>query len=309
MNIETTPSGGRRIVLRQSEFKTYLTCGREFYLGSIRNLEPAQRKASVADVGTFVHAGLQAHYLRTKDPLLAIAEAVNAAIETDPFLVAELTAHGQLADRMVEGYLEWLETEAMDHGLTPIAVEERYETHIGTYYGIEVWVTGAVDLLMQDEEGGVWVYDAKTVDKFGGMTDMLDIDFQGQTYDLLIRRNTEFTPKGFVHNQLRRVKRTGTAKPPFYNRVTVNFNEPQRERHLWHLQGVADEIAQKVLVTEGHSSDSPTVHGRFRPLPTKDCSWRCDFVKTGRVCPAMDLSPLEAEEMLQSPLFKQKESL
>lgn len=309
MQITTLPDGTRKLVLRQSEFKTYMTCGREFYLGAVRNLEPAQRKASVADVGTFVHAGLQAHYSDI-DPLRGVADSISRAIEADPLLAVELTDKGKLAAIMVEGYVEWLEDEAMDHGLKPIAVEERFETFIGSYWGFDVYVTGQVDLVMQDEEQRVWIYDTKTVDQFGGISAILDIDFQGQTYDFQIRNNLALDPAGFVHNQLRRVKRTGTAKPPFYNRQVVNFNPSQRERHVWHLQGLAEEIAKKVAVAEDLDTSSKLTHTLFRPLPTKDCSWRCDFLKTGRVCPMLDHSPEEAEEMLASPsMFKQKESL
>lgn len=308
MNIETLPNGNRKLVLRQSDFKTYMTCGREFYLGVVRGLEPAQRKASVADVGTFVHEGLRAHY--TAQPVeAAMAAATNAAIEADPLLVSELTDASKLAHIMVTGYLEWLEVEAPDHGLTAINVEQRFETHVGTYYGVEVYVSSAIDLLFRDDQGGVWVYDHKTVDRFDDISGVLDIDFQGQTYDLAIRRNLDLDPLGFVHNQIRRVKRTGTAKPPFYRRQTVRFNAAQRERHLLHLEGLANEIALKVNEVEGLDSSQPLVHRLFRPLPTRDCSWRCDFMKSGRVCPMLDHEPEGAEEMLSSPLFKEKEKV
>ena len=306
MNISTLANGNRKLVLRQSDFKTYMTCGREFYLGVVRGLEPAQRRASVADVGTFVHEGLRAHY--TGKPIeVAVAGAIDEAIATDPFLAGELTSAGQLASIMIAGYFEWLEEEAEDHGLTARVVEQRFETYIGTYYGIEVYVSSQIDLVFEDENGGIWIIDHKTVDRFDDISGQLDIDFQGQTYDFAIRENLGLNPLGFVHNQLRRVKRTGTAKPPFYRRQKVRFNAPQRERHLWHLQGLAEEIALKVNMVDASADEEQIVHSLFRPLPTRDCSWRCDFMKSGRVCPMLDHEPEGAEEMLQSTMFKQKE--
>jgi hypothetical protein len=307
MNITTLPNGDRKLVLRQSDFKTYMVCGREFYLGVVRELEPAQRKASVADVGTFVHVGLQTLYKNGDGVEASIAKATNEAIEENPILETDLHKSARLAQVMVAGYIEWLETEAEDHGRKTIAVEERYETYIGTYHGVQVWVTTQIDHLVEDENGDLIIDDHKTVDQFAGMAEVLDIDFQGMTYDFAIYKNTGRYPKKFEHNQLRRVLRTGTAKPPFYKRHPVEFNAQQRERHVWALEGLAEEVVRKALSVEGLDSTSREVNTLFRPLPTKDCRWRCDFLKTARVCPMMSYEPEGAEEMLQSSLFKLKE--
>lgn len=306
MNIETLPNGDRKLVLRQSDFKTYMVCGREFYLGVVRELEPAQRKFSVADTGTFVHEGLRAHYTG-KGVEAAMAAALNNAIGADPILEVELHQSAQLAQIMVSGYFEWLETEAEDHGLKALQVEQRFETLIGVYYGIYVYVSSAIDLLFEDEDGGIWVYDHKTVSRFDDISGILDIDFQGSAYDFAIRQNLGLDPVGFVHNQLRRVKRTGTAKPPFYRRQKVRFNEPLRERFLWQIQGLAEEIARKTVEIGDADSTAEVVHKNFRALPTTDCAWRCDFMKTNRVCPMMAHEPEGAEEMFQSPIFRLKE--
>lgn len=292
MDLEVLPNGNRKLVLRQSAFKTAMTCGREFYLTYVRNLEPKQEKYSVAEVGTLVHAGLQAHYSEL-DFIPAIAKATNEAIEKNPLIAAELQAAAVLAQIMVTGYIEWLEENGKDQGLTPLLIEKRLEAYIGTFNGVEVYINGAIDLLLKDHLGQIWVYDHKTVQTFGDV-EMLGIDFQGQTYDMLVRSNySGYLPTGFIHNQLRRVKRTGTAKPPFYNREIVHFNDAQRETHMLHLQGIAARMVDGIIAVE--ADEQRGHHMAFPPLPTRDCSWRCSMKA---VCPLMDHEPEGAIEML-----------
>lgn len=308
VELPINPETGREmLVIRQSDFKLWLTDRRDFYLGVVRNLEPIAHKVGVADIGTLVHHGMQAHYTG-KDPLAAIAYALNDELNKNPFMSKALLDAGEFARVIMDGYVQWLEDEALDHGLKPLRVEERLSALIGVFAGIEVYVSGAIDLVMQDSADLIWIFDHKTLDTFKTILATLPNDFQGQTYDLLLK-SAGVSAAGFVHNQLRRSKRTARATGPFYNRTTVHFNDLQRQRHLWHMQGIAEEIVGRIQVlrqlTPGTPVHTEAVHKFFPPMLTKDSSWKSNFLDVSIL---MDTDPEAAEDMLAT-MYQQKEKV
>jgi len=307
IELPINPKTGRRmLVLRQSDFKQWLTDRRDFYFSVFENLEPVYPKTSVADIGTFVHEAMKAHYLGQTDPTAAIAKLASEQCAAFPLNASELQGHADFARIIMEGYLEWLEEEALDHGLKPLMVEDRITALVGVFQDIEVYVSGAIDLLMQDDFDLIWIFDHKTVDGFKTILATLPVDFQGQTYDFLLR-SIGITPMGFKHNQLRRVKRTARSTPPYYNRAEVLFNATQRQTHEWHMQGIAKEIvdAYVTMSTESPEHKASTFHRLFYPFFTRDSSWKSNFLD---VSIFTDTDPEAANDMLAAA-YKQKESV
>lgn len=303
IDLPINPKTGRRVlVLRQSDLKLWLTDRRDFYFRVFENLEPKERRVGVADIGTYTHEALKAHYLNSMDPIMAIAKLADEQSALFPLLADKLAAAAEFAQIIVTGYFEWLAETGQDHGMRLMNVEDRLTAFIGVYDSIEVYVTGQPDIVMQDDFDMIWIIDHKTVDSFEQITAVLDVDFQGQTYDFILRANG-INSVGFRHNQLRRVKRTARAVPPFYNRTEVTFNDHQRRTHGWHLEGMAQEIAHAYQRLT--SRNLMSFHQVCPPNFTKDSTWRSDFLALSKLT---DTDP-EAAKDLKAAAYMQRPTL
>lgn len=239
-------------------------------------------------VGTAIHKALQAHY-KGLDPFAALAaywaEAVETILPDDPSM-AQVDKDVKLSTIMLEGYLEWLAVEAADAGLIPVAVEETVEMPLGRIYGpsdgqgCSTWVddytlVGTIDLVMADPDGVLYLIDHKTTASFSALTDRrMALNFQLLTYAVLTEQHFGVAPVGAQLNMLRKVLRTGTAKPPFYQRESVHFNKFQLDTHRQHILEIIYDMRN---VEEGLSGVYPAVDA--------DCTWKCPYLS---VCPMAD---------------------
>jgi hypothetical protein len=83
-------------------------------------------------------------------------------------------------------------------------------------------------------------------------------------------------------NLLKKVKRTASAKPPFYARVDVPHNIHELRNHWKHVVQVAAEIAD----AERRLNEGEDHHFVAPPTSIPDrCKWDCEFF---RVCPLAD---------------------
>lgn len=264
---------------RQSAVKRFKRCRRSYDLGYRQNLTLKYESPSVATVGTIVHKGLQAYYLH-QDPLAAIAldrlATPQAAI--DP----ELGKMYDLARIMVEGYIEWQADNGYDQSWEVLAVEQQLELPIGTIEGDQVTLTGQLDLLVRDGNGDVYVIDDKTCATFDKYTFNIQMSEQLLFYDMLVRRTMNTEPAGAIYNMLKRVKRTGTAKPPFFRREVVRFNSTQRTNYETQVLGI---VADMVRADQAVEADPDAHQSAMYPNPTGDCQWDCSFLA---VCPMRD---------------------
>src|SRR5690606_12100880 len=108
-------------------------------------------------------------------------------------------------------------------------------------------------------------------------------DSQRLTYAVLRRLEDGTSYSALFHNQLKRVKRTARATPPFYARHELVLNDQQLRKHWQAMNVRVEEIAQhRAWLDWGVVSlDSP----RIDASPSKDCSWACPFY---HLCPMMD---------------------
>jgi hypothetical protein len=261
----------------QSELTTFMRCPRKWDLSYLKGYQEAEESSNLY-VGSLVHAGLQEHYnggdLRE---WIGLAEAQGISESVD----GVLSKDDELALIMLDGYLEWLEETGIDADLTPHYVERKIEIPLGTIYtdfpgdtGTDVILHGTVDWTARDPFGQLWLLDHKTTASFGALVDRrMQLSFQLLTYAWMLREVTGERPVGVVLNMLRKVKRTAAAKPPFYAREGVQFNDTQLDNHGKNLYRVVTAMLRAEQAGDSY------------PVPDADCTWKCPFLQ---ICPLVD---------------------
>jgi hypothetical protein len=249
---EPTSGSPRTRSVNQSELTTFMRCPRKWHLSYLQGWQE-------------VHLGLELHY-KGRD----YADAF-------PVEGVDIEAWGEeenLSWLMLEGYMEWLEETGVDSDWTIEMVEQRMELPLGNIGGLDVTLFGTVDWVARDGLGRLLITDHKTVKAFGALVDRrLQLSFQLLTYAWMYWQTTGIRPDGVMLNMLRKVKRTAAAKPPFYAREEVHFNEAQLVAHGRHIR----QIVAAMLQAESE--------GWAYPVPDQDCTWKCPFMS---LCPLMD---------------------
>lgn len=292
--------GLRRV--SNSELQTFKHCRRKWWLGYYRGLTPArQSQSGPLALGTRIHESLAAYYvpgwkgvdpqqaledLLLRDEAKLIQQLASDDAETAAPLLIDFKKEADLARAMLEGYVQWLAETGADQGYSVIAPERTLTTVIETPTdAADIELSGSVDVLLQRTSDNVILFiDHKTTGSFNKLTRMLVWDEQMQQYHLLAEANRpEGSPMvdGALYNMLRKVKRTDTAKPPFYDRVEVRHNSHQLNNFRNRLIGESLQIQQvEQALKQG-------VHHQFvaYPSPSDRCLWGCAYAS---VCPMFD---------------------
>ncbi len=271
--------------IRQSELSQWASCRRKTVLqyaeGWKRKRSGLILPPSKADIGTLVHSGLEHYYRDNMQPHMFIAEqGKRIAAEHPDGLPKAWTDAYNLAFLMTKGYMQWIEQTGIDAGLVITGVEREMEVYWGEVAGYDVFVVGHIDLEALDALGRPVLIDHKSVQTH---TDGSGVpDFQRLTYAVLRMLEDGTRYGALYHNELRRVKRTAAAKPPFYARPEIQINEAQLRKHWQHMNVIIGEIVSaRAALDAGMPLDSPTLY----PRPSRDCSWSCPYVN---VCGMMD---------------------
>ena len=283
-----------------AEVGTWKGCRRRWYLSYYLKLGlPRENKHGPRAIGTRVHACIDQYYKAKidpeleADPLQLHDDLVKADIADWPEQEPEIKKDASLSRIMLEGYFEWLEETGADEGLTVVASEEEVRQPVELPAGVKVTIRGKLDLRVHDEhDDTIKFIDHKTVGDFTSPVRTLNIDEQMLMYDLLLRlAHPGENVDAAIYNMIRKVKRTSTAKPPFFMRFEVRHTREEVQTFYQRLIGVLDDIdhARQRL-------DDGEDHGVVcYPTPTRDCSWKCDFF---HVCPLMNRPSDHPEEML-----------
>ena len=203
-----------------------------------------------------------------------------ALFASDPDKVIDLKKEQDLAKAMLEGYIEWVATEAADDGIELVAAETVIEVPSGNP---RVTLRGKLDQrVVRKTDGARMFLDHKTVADLTTPVRLLPIDEQMKFYHLLeqldgmyrgVSKEKQWRTDGALYNMLRKVKRTATAKPPFYERVEVRHNRAVIESTWKRVHKVCEEIVA------AHSAlDAGADHQYVcPPRPSRDCTWKCEF--------------------------------
>lgn len=296
--------GAEQIEVSNSEIQTFKSCRRRWYLGNYLGLAKKDKQMTgPLPLGTRIHDALEAYYTKDQD----LIEAYNRLQRKDAqlFLMTEEADHeekikkfnseSELGLIMLEGYLDWLEEENEDSKIKVVSAEKKLEYNVEQFHDSRINIIGKVDMhVRRKEDGTTAIMDHKSAAPSGFNTYYMTSHMSEQLmlYCLLEELSGDgIKVDGGIYNLLKKVKRTGSAKPPFYERIDVRFNRHTMHAFWTRLMGTLDDM-MRVRDALDQGADHRFV---AYPSPTKDCTWICPFFL---VCPMMD-DGSSADRMLE----------
>jgi hypothetical protein len=149
----------------------------------------------------------------------------------------------------------------------------------------EVELQGKLDMRVRRKVDGVRMFrDFKTVGgSLGDFGNLAHMNEQVMTYMLLeaTKADEEHRSDGGLFTLLKKVKRTATARPPFYDQVEVHHNVFTM-RSFWNrIHGTITDLMNVRRALDTGSDHSFVAY----PTPSRDCKWKCQFFA---ICPMFD---------------------
>jgi hypothetical protein len=280
-------NGGQPYVLSNSEIQTYKDCRRKWYLSYYRRLKPKEPKfVGPLALGSRVHESLDMHYSTGLDlgeahaSLVSLDRMAMSAAGQDP---SDLDSEADLGRIMLEGYEEWVAEEGIDNELVMISTEEIISMPL---FNGAVELQGKLDMRVRRKADGVRMFrDFKTVGgSFARFEETAQLNEQILTYMTLEaaqNKDPDERSEGGIFTLLKKVKRSVTARPPFYEQFEVHHNNFTLRSFWKRLHGViGDLMTTKKALDEGMSHQQVAW-----PRPSGDCTWKCSFFA---ICPMMD---------------------
>lgn len=303
-----------------SELNVYRDCVRKWYLQNYRQIARIHERVSeVTETGNGVHYACQ-HYYNTGGKMDIVALVVQYFAEKRATQVALLTPDedGNISESssliidsniealnkaeafakiMVEGYVEWLEEEGADSYLTFLSAEEEVTVEFPAdgfpkQSTEQVILLAKLDARFQDQRTDARVFmDHKTVQNFADREKWAHLDPQFYYYSLIdyLTLLNEFEKDeaearwtdGGIINMIRKVKRSGSAKPPFYKRIEVRKSMIELRNFYIRVAGEITRIQQTEIALDSGVDH----HMVCPPSPSRDCDWKCQYMQ---LCAMMD---------------------
>jgi hypothetical protein len=272
--------------ISNSELQVFKDCRRKWWLQYYRRLQPKSKDMTGAlALGSRIHAALDDHYANGV-PLL---EAHAKLVETDRQLLLadfrdtqDLDSEAELGRIMLEGYEQWVEENGIDAELEMISTEEKITAPL---FNGEVELQGKLDMRVRRKGDGARMFrDFKTVG--GSLSDFANLaPMNEQILTYMLLESTKVDEKersdGGLFTMLKKVKRTATARPPFYDQIEVRHN-------IFTLRSFWDRIHGTIadLMRVRTALDSGEKHQYVAyPKPSRDCKWKCQFFT---ICTLLD---------------------
>lgn len=287
-----TESGLR--MLTNGEIQTFKHCRRRWWLSWHRGLRlKTQPQVGPAPLGTRVHEALAGWYVPVGETPVDPRETLEKRIqldemtllrstaEQDSSIVAEtlkqFSSEADMARAMVEGYVEWLAETGADAEFHVIAPEVVLQAVMELSEDLTILLQGKLDVRVQRDHDLVRLFlDHKTVGDFKTPARILPMDEQMKHYHVLEEAQDSFDgtrTDGAIYNMLRKVKRTASATPPFYERLPIMHNAHTIETFRERLKGEALTIDH----TERMLGEGVAHQVIAYPSPSRDCTWKCEF--------------------------------
>lgn len=281
--------------LTNSEMTCFRRCRRKWWLLYHRGLRSknAHAPGKPIRVGTIVHDALAAYYADGSDPVAHVeAGFEKRLLQAGPLLDKEIRRETDLCLAMVSGYLEWLEETGADSEMTVVGSERAGEVELGEGAPAGATLLSKLDAVVDHKPTGQKLaFEFKTVSDLSTPTELLKIDtqflsehlvrFMLQLRDGATAEQAINDCSGILWRGLRRVKRTATAKPPFYAEQVVSHNVHELRAHWKHVVGIAQEIDRATSRLDAGADH----HIVAPPNPEKSCKWECEFFY---LCPMFD---------------------
>lgn len=297
--------------LTNGELQTFKDCERRWWLEYYRALgSVVEKRTGAAALGTRVHKALAVLYPPDgESPGDALAELDWTVADDRQYLeqngadetaLKELGKEHDMARAIVEGYLEWVTETAADAELKVISAEQPLVANPAFPDFEHVRLLTLEDVRVQSTVDGSRAFlDHKTLQAFYDLESWAHMNPQMKHYGLaeflkLLEEATGNVPPeeaamaieavrtdGAILNMLRKVKRTATAKPPFFKRHPIRWNTDTLRSYWRDTLGTLRKIeAAKMALDAGGDH-----HEVVPPRPSKDCSWKCPFFLE---CPMFD---------------------
>lgn len=276
----------KQIVVSSSSLQNFRECRRKFWLTNIRGLRPKTEKLTGAlALGSRVHLALEKFYdalqegksveeANLPDIWANLIDLDRAVTQAEGGSEEELDKEAELGRIMLEGFLEWLEDEGYVADYDVISQEEVIEKE---FFDGRIKLVGKVDQrLRRKADAARLVLDYKTTLAFDPLEKTLPQNRQFLTYMLLemLQNDDPSEVSGALVVALKKVRRSASAKPPFYAAWEVNHNIFELRNFFQEVQGqMQDVIAMYNRLDAGEDH-----HVVAYPNPTRNCSWSCPFV-------------------------------
>ncbi len=241
-------------------------------------------------LGTRVHGALEAFYngedlIESYMKLLKQDEIIALTNDLD---VDALLSEGEMGRIMLEGYITWIEEEAIDSKYDIISNEETLEMPM---LDGRVILRGKIDMrLRRKSDGTRLIRDFKTVGQtFQQYAATLDLNEQAMTYMTLdaYHNSEEDRADGAIFTLLKKNKQTSRAKPPFYGEEEVLHNIFTLRAFWTRLNGTLSDMMNVKDALDAGADHRAVAY----PRPSNDCTWKCPYFS---ICGSMDDgSPVE----------------
>ena len=285
MKYPIEPFHGRfaqNIPVSYSEISMFKECRRKWWLTYYRGLSSKKvDHMGPLPLGTRVHKALEDYYTTGEDPVAAYSKLLDydklmflsSDVGEDEKAQKTFDSEAELGRLMLEGYMQWLEETDADSRYDVISCEQ--EVAVPLLDG-KFRVRGKVDMKVADRiDGSILVVDNKTARSITDYNTIAQNPEQLMLYTLLERVSSPGLARveGGMYNILKKVKRGPTAKPPFYHRITVRFNDDFLTSYWTRLHGTLRDMMRVRDELDAGADHRYVAY----PTPTKDCSWKCPF--------------------------------
>lgn len=326
-----------------TSIRTFKRCKRKWYYKYVNMLSPKQ-KASYLNLGVFIHGGMEGYYSghdwkefieqSAQESVDALMRTVTPGYDWDEALAVEKTAEiSNLRDRAVEvmgRYIEFDRTNPLVRaGWKVLGVEVNILEWKLTIPGTDIFLEGFIDMVLEDEYGGIWAVEHKTGAQFFSV-ESLDLDEQASTYLwALSHRYPDREVMGIIYNMLstktpsvpqmlksgemskskinttwniyaRTLRENGLDEQDYSDMKAILllnkfFKRDQIYRSSTELGNFEIDLQDIVDDIKGTMNTA-----KFYRTPTRDCVWECPFRE---VC-IMEYKGLDVEEVCNIKFVK-----
>lgn len=274
------------IKISNSEINTFLDCKRRWYLQyhlGLRKKSDGTEQVTALTYGTRIHSALEGWYVPDESARINPREAIRK-IYADDAPIVEFAGGDMVKFRedqkssffLIDYYMDKVEKEGLDYGLTYVSAEQGYEVEIDE----GIIFRGMMDAIVEREtDGSRYIIDHKTYKAPGPEIAVAHLNTQFLGYMYLYRENNEDYLSGAIMNIFKKVKTT-RAKD-IIQREVIRHTQLETDNYARRLRVIGNDILKlKNLLDDG---GDPSVLAY--PHPTNNCSWKCPFLTA---CGMMD---------------------
>lgn len=296
-----------------SSMSKFTQCPRQWWLSDVRSLAPVDAPLTGAlPFGGRMHTALEwwskgevESPLEGWEIVSREAEAVEAG--RGGLGMADLDKETVLGSIMLEGFANWWEEEGEDQEFEIISVEKelRNELEVVTPSGdlVSVWLYGKLDRVLKHRDNGqIWVADWKSTRLLQlAAMESLEMSPQPRIYAELLAQSLGFPISGIRFTFLRKVKRSGSAKPPFWFNYDLALSQYNIKQHMDRVSAWAGKMVSTVESLEAgvsHETAAP-----FNP------GWWCKTCPFRNVCMIYQTAGEQAAEDMLEDHFAPRDPL